>query len=130
MEHCNEGSLDVYIRKRCSSRPYSLAETEALQIFKQVIEGYKALHEKKIVHRDLKPANILIHNGVAKISDFGLGKILEQSREGGLMKSYAGTPLFMSPQILENKLYSEKTDVWSLGVLLYSVLCGQTPWPS
>ena len=82
------------------------------------------LHRLHIVHRDLKPENILILDGIIKISDFGFSKILDK-KDDQLLYSYLGTPLYCSPQILMNQPYTSKTDVWSLGVILYEILIGE-----
>lgn len=58
-----------------------LSEYVALKIIRQIVMGYKALYENNIVHRDIKPANILLHNGEAKLSDFGFSKVVEAGME-------------------------------------------------
>lgn len=70
-----------------------------------------------IIHRDLKPANILVHEGVFKICDFGFAKFFNDASR--MTRTCVGTPIYMSPQVLAQKTYTEKTDVWSLGVLYY-----------
>ena len=69
--------------------------------------------------RDLKPDNILIHNGVIKIADFGFSRVLENPMEDAARYTNLGTPNYMSPQMLLEKNYSSKTDVWSLGVIFF-----------
>lgn len=128
MEYCNEGTLDAYIKGKCPSKPHFLAESEVLIIIKQVVNGFRALYEKKIVHRDLKPQNLLMHDGIVKIGDFGFSKVMESSMEDTMLKTYAGSPLYMAPQILKETFYSSKSDVWSLGIIFYEALYGATPW--
>lgn len=70
-EYCNGGSLKEYLNKKGL-----LAESEALNFFKDILEGFKCLHEKRIVHRDMKPANLLIHNHRIKIGDLGFSKTI------------------------------------------------------
>lgn len=82
------------------------------------MNGFKYLYEKEIIHRDLKPANILVHDGVYKISDFGFAKNLEFG-ENTIMRSIVGTPLYMSPQILAKQSYTNKSDLWSVGLIFY-----------
>ncbi|CAK68897.1 unnamed protein product (macronuclear) [Paramecium tetraurelia] len=127
MEYCNGGSLDKYICKKCSKDERYLAEKEAKIIMKQIVSGYNALYQRNIVHRDLKSANILIHDGVVKIADFGFSKFLEKTDEQ-LLYTYAGSPLYMAPQILQQKQYTNKADVWSMGIIFYEILFGKLPW--
>ena len=87
------------------------------------------LHSKlNIVHRDLKPANILMKNNQCKISDFGFAKNLQN--DNSIMKSIVGTPLYMSPQLLKKLKYTNKSDLWSIGLIYYQMLHGRTPWPA
>ncbi|CAK93077.1 unnamed protein product (macronuclear) [Paramecium tetraurelia] len=131
MEYCEGGTLNQYIDRKCNkSQLKYLAETEARIILSQIVNGYKEMYNQNIVHRDLKPSNILINKGVAKISDFGFSKILNDF-DNQILMTFAGTPLYMSPQILTQQLsrqYSTKTDIWSLGIIFYEVLYGQIPW--
>ena len=73
LEHCNDGDLGVLLKKRNGK----LTESEAVVYFRQITEGFKALHDMNIIHRDIKPANILLKEGKAKISDFGFAKCLD-----------------------------------------------------
>ena len=93
-EFCQDGDLRGYIKKK-----KRLGESGAVEALKDIVAGFKYLHEREIIHRDLKPANILISEGTCKISDFGFAKSLEYG-EGTVLKSIVGTPLYMSPQIL------------------------------
>ncbi|CAK73665.1 unnamed protein product (macronuclear) [Paramecium tetraurelia] len=132
MEYCEGGSLDQYIARKCPHKNQLkyLAETEARIILSQIVDGYKEMYKQNIVHRDLKPSNILINKGIAKISDFGFSKIL-QDFDNQILQTFAGTPLYMSPQILNpqaQRQYSTKTDIWSLGIIFFEVLYGTTPW--
>lgn len=70
------------------------------------------------MHRDLKPANILIKNGVCKLADFGFAKNLQYG-DNTILKSIVGTPLYMSPQILARTAYTNKSDLWSIGLIYY-----------
>lgn len=88
------------------------------------MEAINYLHNRKIVHRDIKPENILFSkNDVLKIADFGTSKFFTN----GKMKNVHGTPYYVAPEVLESH-YTEKCDVWSIGVILYILLCGYPPF--
>lgn len=81
---------------------------------------------KGFLHRDLKLANILIHDGKAKIADFGFAKKFKYSSEKE--RYNVGSPLYMSPEALKKNIYSLKNDIWSIGIMTYELLHGTTPW--
>ena len=85
----------------------------------------------QVLHRDMKPANILLHNGKPKIADFGFAKLVDFSLTDYTqhMVSVVGTPLYMSPQLLEKKKYTSKSDIWSIGIIYFEMLFGKVPWP-
>ncbi|CAK71363.1 unnamed protein product (macronuclear) [Paramecium tetraurelia] len=123
-EYCNGGDLREFIKAR-----KVIPEEEALKILKDLLQGIKALLKQGIIHRDIKPANILIHDSQFKITDFGFAKQIDQNLDT-IMNSLVGTPLYMSPQILKRGKYSSKCDIWSLGLIMYEMLYGMTPWHS
>lgn len=95
--------------------------------FTQICLALKHIHDKKILHRDLKSQNIfLTKNGLVKLGDFGIAKCLSYTLEKA--KTVVGTPYYLSPEIVENKPYSFKSDIWSLGVLLYEMVCLKMPF--
>jgi len=123
-EFCKHGDLDHFIRDFYNGK---VPELEAQKFVQQIIEGIKAMKAKNIVHRDLKLANILVSKDfILKIADFGLARFME--KDDLLLKSIVGTPLNMDPLILEKKGYSEKCDIWSLGVIFYQILVGRPPY--
>ena len=122
MEYCAGGTLSHYLKKHGK-----LPESEALTILIQILKGYHEMLKLGIIHRDLKPDNILVHEGVYKLADFGFAKCVDNFSKD-LMKSLVGTPLYMSPQILQQQEYSTKTDLWSIALIYYEMLVGKTPW--
>lgn len=126
-EYCKDGDLSTYRSKRGGSSTF-LAETEALTFFQHICNGFKTLNSLKIIHRDIKPPNILLHDGNAKIADFGFARFTDDVNEKAFMTEGIGTPLYMAPEIYNKSSYNAKCDVWSLGILFYELLYGKTPW--
>jgi serine/threonine protein kinase/tetratricopeptide (TPR) repeat protein len=114
------------LKKRIERGPLKI--DEAIDIGGQVAQGLGEAHEHGIVHRDIKPANILLtKSGVAKIVDFGLAKL---SRGTKITKagSTVGTAAYMSPEQARGEEVDARTDIWSLGTVVYEMITGQVPF--
>jgi serine/threonine protein kinase len=103
----------------------SMSRDEAVRIFAQAARGVQALHERSLVHFDLKPANIFLKGDVARVGDFGLSKLVTESRNS--LSFGRGTPYYMAPEMLQRK-GDARSDLYSLGVILYECLCGEVPF--
>ncbi len=92
-----------------------------------IADGLAYAHEKGIVHRDIKPANImLLKNGVVKITDFGIARITATSQtQTGIVK---GTPYYMSPEQFSGEKVDGRSDIFSLGVMMYQLITGKLPF--
>jgi BR serine/threonine kinase len=122
LELCPDGNIADLLRDGDRKIP----RPEAFNIFHQIIYGLEYLHQHGICHRDLKPENILfdVHKNV-KIADFGFGRWMPRN----VAETYCGSPYYIAPEILEKKKYDgRKADVWSCGVLLFTMLSGKLPF--
>ncbi|OZJ02152.1 hypothetical protein BZG36_04997 [Bifiguratus adelaidae] len=105
-------------------------EVDASRLIAQILEGVKYLHERDIVHRDLKPENLLFKSTLADaplmITDFGLSKILNNHDD--ILMTACGTPGYVAPEVLMQTGHGKPVDCWSIGVIMYTILCGYTPF--
>lgn len=109
------------------------SEEDARRLTVTLLEATKYLHAQGIAHRDLKPENILLkddtEDAAIKITDFGLSKIFADDLAGEVvMKTACGTPGYVAPEVLTHEIYSEQVDMWSIGVIVYILLCGFPPF--
>ncbi|KAH6816374.1 CBL-interacting protein kinase 7 [Perilla frutescens var. hirtella] len=111
------------------SRCRRFSESTARRYFQQVVSALRFCHQNGVFHRDIKPQNLLLdHNGVLKITDFGLSALSEHKIDG-LIRTACGTPAYTAPEVVSRKGYNGETaDAWSCGVLLYVFLVGSLPF--
>lgn len=122
-EYVDGGDLSSYLDRLKSPPP----KNQILDWMIQITIGLNYIHSKKIIHRDLKPSNIfLTKNLMIKIGDFGISKMLNFTWEQA--KTCIGTPYYSSPEIIENKPYSFKSDIFSLGILFYELASLKKPF--
>ena len=139
-DHFKEGSsyyiaeefVDGVSLEQLIKRERYLSNEAAALIFYEVCKALQHAHEKGVVHRDMKPGNILISNqGEVKLVDFGIATSLEDSEEGLTRDGMTlGTPSYIPPEQIDNaKSVDRRADIYSLGVVLYEMLTGKTPFP-
>ncbi len=108
-----------------------LTVRERVRLFLQVCSAVEYAHQNLIVHRDLKPGNVLVaKDGTAKLLDFGTAKLLANPGEKTATESMMLTPKYASPEQLRNEAITTRSDVYSLGMILYELLCGARPFDS
>ncbi|CAK1552160.1 unnamed protein product [Leptosia nina] len=104
-----------------------LNEDQAKNITWDLVSALYYLHSHRVLHRDLKPQNVLIDSsGRAKLCDFGLARIMTNATH--ILTSIKGTPLYMAPELIDEKPYDHQADLWSLGCIVYELMAGQPPF--
>ena len=148
MEYCNYGDLIHFLHSFSDGNGTGLPEDIIINFMYQIGSGLNYLHSHQIVHRDLKPHNILIlkkknsntnqndmnsfdqkeiDNFTLKIADFGFARFL---RPSDLAETICGSPVYMAPEIQFGTHYTSSVDMWSLGVIIYELIAGKTPFPN
>ncbi len=124
MEFADNGDLYQKITEH-KKRSIFFEESTIWRIFIQLVRGLKSLHDLNILHRDLKSANIFLYsNGEAKIGDLNVSKVTR----GGLGTTQTGTPYYASPEVWNDFPYDNKSDIWSLGCVLYEMITLRPPF--
>ena len=108
-----------------SDQKKPIESEKAAWILFNICEGLKFAHKQKIIHRDLKPQNILLKDGVPKISDWGLSRIISESTT---TTATSFTPHYAAPEQINSRVKDERTDIWQLGVILYELVTGILPF--
>ena len=121
-EYCSKGDIIKNLLEKGT-----FDESFSCKIFQQIISSLEYLHKNNICHRDIKPENILLTEKLdAKLTDFGLSRHFKKNE---LLNSSCGSPIYAAPEMLEGKSYDgTKIDIWSLGISLYTMVCGELPF--
>ncbi|KAG2445635.1 hypothetical protein HXX76_000245 [Chlamydomonas incerta] len=113
--------------KKTAEQGKTLDEPSIWTLFYQVTDGLRYMHQHRIMHRDIKPANVLVGaNGALKLGDLGLGRQLSEQTMEAFSK--VGTPYYVSPEVVRGAGYDWKSDVWSMGCLLYELALLRSPF--
>ena len=122
MEYFAGGDLKERIKRRISA-------ADALYYLRQITEGLMAAHVNEVVHRDLKPGNVLFrHDSTLAIADFGIAKVLDEERSLTRDDVILGTPYYLSPEQVRDGEVDQRSDLYSLGVILYEMLTSEKPF--
>jgi len=130
-----DGQLSYIVMERCDmtllqalEHTPELTECTLARIIKEMLQALNNIHRLCVVHRDVKPDNFLCsgEKGTIKLCDFGLAAVV--SGRKGELKGVYGTAPYMSPEMLGGHGYGAETDIWSLGIIAYVLLCGQFPY--
>ncbi|HEU5117140.1 MAG TPA: serine/threonine-protein kinase, partial [Isosphaeraceae bacterium] len=124
-EFVGGGSLSQTIHAQAPIEPERLARLGA-----QIALGLAEAHARGVIHRDIKPANLLLEDGACriKISDFGLAQVLLDPSESASPGQHAGTPTYMAPEIIAGENATPRSDLFSLGCVLYAMVLGRSPF--
>ncbi|XP_012580713.1 PREDICTED: serine/threonine-protein kinase 33 [Condylura cristata] len=132
MELCEDGEL-----KEILDRKKYFSENETRWIIQSLASAIAYLHSNDIVHRDLKLENILVKSSFIdannemnlniKVTDFGLA-VKKQGRSEAMLQTTCGTPIYMAPEVINAHDYSQQCDIWSIGVIMYILICGEPPF--
>ena len=124
LDYCRSGDMEGHVKKH-----KGLGEEEAVYFIMQIMNGFRELHKHKIMHRDFKLANIFLNDDTIVIGDFGFAKSGNE-----MAATKLGSPITMAPEILLNKSgklsYTNKADLWSIGVCFFEMIFGVEPWPN
>ncbi len=124
MEYADGGDMMKLISNH-KKRGTHFTEKELWCYFIQILRGMKALHDLKILHRDIKCANIFLSkDGTVKLGDLNVSKVAKK----GLLHTQTGTPYYASPEVWKDRPYDNRSDIWSLGCVLYEMATLNPPF--
>ena len=124
MEFCENGDLGQYLKRQMGKH---LRESQIWKFFIQMSLGMQYLHANRILHRDIKTINMfLARDDMIKIGDLGVARELNQT--ANMAHTIVGTPYYLSPELCEEKPYNNKSDIWSLGCVLYELCTLRHPF--
>jgi NIMA (never in mitosis gene a)-related kinase len=124
MEFATGGDLMKMVNQHLKSKT-RISESDIWKALSDITHGLKSLHYKKILHRDLKAANIFISkDGTYKLGDLNVSKVLKK----GLAYTQTGTPYYASPEVWQDQPYDMKSDIWSLGCVIYEMAALEPPF--
>ena len=125
MEYAGKGDIEAKI-KLCQKTKQYINENIIWSYFIQILKGLKCLHDNYIMHRDLKSANIFIgEDNCIKIGDLNVSKILKND---AMALTQTGTPYYASPEVWSDKPYDYKSDIWSVGCIIYEMCTLKPPF--
>jgi NIMA (never in mitosis gene a)-related kinase len=119
MEYADDGDIEskIKVMNKCKSQ---IPEEEIWSYLIQILSGLKSLHDKSIMHRDLKSANLfLTKDKKIKLGDLNVSKLIKK----GMAHTQTGTPYYASPEVWADKPYDHKSDIWSVGCIIYEMCC-------
>ncbi|XP_022343813.2 serine/threonine-protein kinase Nek11-like isoform X4 [Crassostrea virginica] len=117
-EYCEGGDLDCKINE-CVKNKQEIDPKLIMDWFVQLLLAVHYMHQRRVLHRDLKTRNIFLRQNMIKIGDFGISRILMGTTD--LASTFTGTPYYMSPEVLKHEGYNSKSDIWSIGCILYEM---------
>ena len=120
MLQCNNSDMTNYLKKRGIEY---FKENEALHYLKQIALAFRELHKKQVMHRDFKIENLFVHDDRVIIGDFGMSKAA-----AALTKTQCGTGYYMAPEVQDGRSYTNKADLWGIGITFYEMLFGKVPF--
>lgn len=129
MELCDAGGIEKLLEQK-----KRFTEKETWTVINQLAHAVAYLHDSDIVHRDLKLENILLSQPLGnellniKLTDFGLSFVRGGVGSDSMMQSVCGTPIYMAPEVIDDLGYSQQCDIWSIGVIMYTLLTGRPPF--